>query len=278
PSVVCLGRLVPHKRTELVVEAFRTVLERHPDATLTVVGRGPEAARLHEAAAAAGLGGAVSFRDDLDDAARDETLASAWLTVNASQGEGWGLSVVEANALGVPALAFRRPGLRDSIVHGETGWLVDDDADLGDAVADALDELGDLGRARQLAQHARRWADRFTWDAMAQRVLDALSSEQQRLVLGEDDRRTSSDLSTVVTVPLQLLPPTWRTAIRETDVYEVSGESVTVLCRSADSQTVPKLLGRLGLPESAELGEGFSTSVARTSDLLRLALPRSERG
>ncbi|GAB7192566.1 glycosyltransferase family 4 protein [Kineococcus sp. NUM-3379] len=273
PSVVCLGRLVPHKRTELVVEAFGAVLREHPEATLTVVGRGPEAGRLHRLAADLGLTGSVTFRDDLDDVQRDRVMASAWLTVNASQGEGWGLSVVEANALGVPALAFRRPGLRDSIVPGETGWLLDDDADLGAAIAGALGELRDEGSARRTAQHARRWAARFTWDVMTERIGHALASEARRLSLGEDDQRVSSDLSTVVTLPVRVLPENWRSAVRDTDVWELTGDTVTILCRSADSQTVEKLLGRLGVLDTAELGEGFSVSVARTADLLRLSSP-----
>lgn len=269
PSVVCLGRLVPHKRTELVLEAFPTVLARVPDATLTVIGRGTEAPRLHELATTLGIAEAVTFRDDLDDEGRDAAVATGWLTVNASQGEGWGLSVVEANALGVPALAFRRPGLRDSIVHGETGWLIADEDDLGTAIANALDEVAEPVRAKEFAERTRQWADRFTWAAMADRISDAMAAERCRLGMGGGDRRTTSDLGTVVTIPVRLLPDDWQTKIRDTDTWYQRDDVVSVLCRSADARTAGYLLERLGINGSAELADGFSVAVARTSDLLK---------
>ncbi|WP_337059683.1 glycosyltransferase family 4 protein [Kineococcus sp. G2] len=276
PSVVCLGRLVPHKRTEMVIQAFPTVLSRVPDARLTIVGRGTEGPRLRQLAADLGLADAVDFKEGLDDLQRDQVLSTAWMTVNASQGEGWGLSVVEANALGVPALAFRRPGLRDSIVDGETGWLIDDGTDLGEAVAAALDELRDEGRAHQVAQHARRWASRFTWDAMAQRVLGALESERRALALGGRNRRTSSDVSTVVTVPLTALPENWQDAVRRADAWERSGDSVSLLCRGADTQNVSRVLERLGVRDEDASRHRVSVSVARTADLLRLSSPATQ--
>ena len=51
-------------------------------------------------------------------------MAGALLQLNTSQGEGWGLCVLEAAALGVPTVAFDVDGLRDAVRDGETGWLV----------------------------------------------------------------------------------------------------------------------------------------------------------
>ena len=89
-------------------------------------------------AADLGLGGSVIFHGSIPGPARDELLATAWMSVNASAAEGWGLSVVEANALGVPVLAVRRPGLQDSIQDGETGWLVEDESELAGAACRIL--------------------------------------------------------------------------------------------------------------------------------------------
>src|SRR5712691_8178166 len=52
------------------------------------------------------------------------TLRAAWAVVFPSPKEGWGISNVEAAACGTPALASDSPGLRESVRHGETGFLV----------------------------------------------------------------------------------------------------------------------------------------------------------
>ncbi len=57
--------------------------------------------------------------------------------------------MIEANALGTPVLAFDRPGLRDSIKDGETGWLIPEGSDLGAALAEKLDLLGPGGAPRR---------------------------------------------------------------------------------------------------------------------------------
>nr|WP_246280685.1 glycosyltransferase family 4 protein [Cellulomonas humilata] len=267
PSVVCVGRLVPHKRTDLVVSAFPGVLAAHRDARLVVVGRGPERARLIALAESLGIAGQVDFRDDLDDAGRDQVLAAAWMSVNASAGEGWGLSVVEANALGVPVLAYRRPGLRDSIVDATTGWLVEDDANLSAEIADRLTELGSPHRAERYAADAREWAGNFTWATMTGRVEVALHAEELRLARGRKDQRHLSDAAVAATVPVELMPDDWQVLLRQTDSWQVDDAHVTVLLRGADLDAAHVALSRWGVEPAAA---GVTLEVARTADLLRL--------
>lgn len=270
PHVVCVGRLVPHKRTDLVVRAFPGVLAAHPDARLTIVGRGPERPALVSLVEQLGLSTQVDLLDDLDDAARDRVLASAWLSVNASAGEGWGLSVVEANALGVPVLAYRRPGLRDSVDDGRTGWLVDDDADLAQEVADRLSELATPDRAARYAAAAREWADGFTWDAQTDTVEQVLRSEAVRLDLGPQDRRRRSDAAVVVTVPDDLLPPDWTSRTRATDTWTTAEHGATALLRAADVETARRAVARLGIAEDAVDDGRVDVRVAQTVDVMRL--------
>ena len=61
-------------------------------------------------------------------------MAGSLLHLNTSQGEGWGLCVLEAAALGVPTVAYDVDGLRESVRDGETGWLVRDGEQLADVV------------------------------------------------------------------------------------------------------------------------------------------------
>lgn len=182
PRIVCVGRLMPHKRYELLVRAIAELQAGWPTLQVHIVGDGERRAGLEREVAAAGLTGRFQFHGRLSQDQRDRLMATAWLTVSPSAGEGWGLSVMEAAAHGVPAVAFRVPGLSDSVRHGETGWLVDDVAHLGATIDEALSTLADARQATVWAEACRRWARKFTWQSTATRIHEVLVAEHDRLV------------------------------------------------------------------------------------------------
>jgi glycosyltransferase involved in cell wall biosynthesis len=265
PSIVCVGRLVPHKRTDLIIAAMPRVVAAFPLVELHIIGDGAEGPRLRRLVADLDVEANVTLHGNLDATMRDRILQAAWLTVNASEGEGWGLSVVEANALGVPALAFRRPGLRDSIRDGETGWLIADEDDLGTAICAVLTELGDAHFAAELSERARQWSALFTWKAMADKVMALLEAERGRLAQA-DDRRASTDLATVVHVPAGLLPEGWRPTFRLTDRWIMNARGFAILLPGADHETTSDALRRAGLPESVVSNPLVRAVVARPRD------------
>ncbi|WP_081437923.1 glycosyltransferase family 4 protein [Pseudofrankia asymbiotica] len=229
PTVVCVGRLVPHKRLHLLLEAIPALAARHPGLVVHLIGDGPDRERLTARAGELGLdqggpdsGAVLRWHGHTDAATRDTLLARAWLTVNPSHGEGWGLSVLEANALGVPAVAFRVPGLRDAVRDGETGWLLDTPARLAETVDLALTELRDPARAAALRAGARRWAAGFRWEATAALLATVLDAELARADRRDRrDRRRPDDAVTLVRFPLGRDEPTPR--LRRTDlVYRAS--------------------------------------------------------
>jgi glycosyltransferase involved in cell wall biosynthesis len=160
PRLVCVGRLVAHKRVDLLLDAVPELRERWPDLRVDIVGRGPEEDRLR-----ARLPEGATLHGYLPDTDKERLVAGARLQVIASQGEGWGLCVLEAAALGVPTVAFDVDGLRDAIRHGETGWLVPEGGDLAKGIAAALAELDGTH-----ADRCRAWASRFDWDGSAARM------------------------------------------------------------------------------------------------------------
>jgi len=171
-NLVWVGRLVAHKRPERLVPVaermrLRPENDRH---ALDVVGHGPGAEPLVAAAAAAGLDDAVRLRGFLPEQAKQVLVAGSLLHLNTSQGEGWGLCVLEAAALGVPTVAYDVDGLRDAVRDGETGWLVKDGEQLADVVDQALKELGDPGRRQDVAAACRRWAGQFDWGRSTARM------------------------------------------------------------------------------------------------------------
>ena len=78
---------------------------------------------------------------------RDRVVASSWVLLMPSVREGWGIAVMEAAALGVPAIAYRDAGgVTESIVDHVTGHLVDD---VDDLVTDDAADPDELDRIRR---------------------------------------------------------------------------------------------------------------------------------
>jgi glycosyltransferase involved in cell wall biosynthesis len=166
PLVVYVGRLAAYKRIDLVLEAIARVAARRPDVRLALVGRGAERERLERRAVTLGIRDRVVFTGFVPDAERDAWLARARVCVCASRKEGFGLTVVEANALGTPNITSDAPGLRDTVRHGETGYLIA--ADGAEPFAAAIEQLlRDDALAERMSRAALTWSRRFDWELAA---------------------------------------------------------------------------------------------------------------
>jgi len=175
PRLAWIGRLVAHKRADLLLPVAARGF------TIDVVGRGPGAAALAAAVTAAepvadGRAGPIHQHGYLPEAAKNALLAQAVLHLSTSQGEGWGLCVLEAAALGVPTVAYDVEGLRDSVIDGQTGWLVRDGEELADVVERAVSELADPVRRAEVAAACRAWAGQLSWERATARMATLLAA------------------------------------------------------------------------------------------------------
>ncbi|MFI6506920.1 glycosyltransferase family 4 protein [Streptosporangium sp. NPDC050855] len=177
PAVVYLGRLVGHKRVERVVDLARDLGDAWPGMHVHVIGRGHEQERLTAHASGRGVEDRVHLHGFLPEAAKNAILGAARLNVTASEFEGWGLTVIEAAALGVPTVAYDVAGLRDSVRDGVTGWLVGDGETLADVVDRALGELSDPVRREEIQQACRLWAAEFTWGRTGATMTGLITTE-----------------------------------------------------------------------------------------------------
>jgi glycosyltransferase involved in cell wall biosynthesis len=171
-NLVWVGRLVAHKRAELLLPvAERLQLRlRNDRVVIDVVGHGPAGKALAAKVAAYGLDSTVRLRGFLPEPDKQALVAGSLLHLNTSQGEGWGLCVIEAAALGVPTVAYDTDGLRDAVRDGQTGWLVKHGETLADVVDRALKELSDPVRRAAIAANCRQWAAQFDWGVSTARM------------------------------------------------------------------------------------------------------------
>jgi glycosyltransferase involved in cell wall biosynthesis len=95
-----------------------------------------------------------------------EVLSRAWVFVTPSMKEGWGITVIEANDCGTPAIGYDVPGLRDSIQDGKTGLLVPQ-GNIDRLTAAIVNVLTDEDLRNELSRNALDWASGFTWDNSA---------------------------------------------------------------------------------------------------------------
>ncbi len=172
-AVTWVGRIVPHKRAELVLDIGGRL--RDSGRTIDIVGRGPGQAELAAAITRRGLDGVVRLRGFLTEESKRAAVAASVLHLSTSMGEGWGLCVLEAAALGVPTVAYDVDGLRDAVRPGETGWLVRPGERIEDVTARALGELADPGRRAEMAAACRSWAAQFSWDASASQLAELIA-------------------------------------------------------------------------------------------------------
>jgi glycosyltransferase involved in cell wall biosynthesis len=161
PHLLAVGRFVPKKCMADVVNAFRIVHAKYPDARLTFVGDGPDRLAVQGIVASSGLQDAVTFAGVCthDQVAqlmgRSTLLVQASATAPDGDKEATTLVIAEAMASGLPVVATRHAGIPELLEHGVSGWLVaeNDVAALASRIIHVLDhpeqafEMGRAGRS-----------------------------------------------------------------------------------------------------------------------------------
>jgi len=168
PVVVFVGRLGRAKRPDHAVRAFSIVREKIPKAELWVLGDGAFRSDLERMAS-----DYVRFFGGLPDTERRRWIERSWILVNPSVREGWGLNVVEANAFGVPCVAYDVAGLRDSVKNGRTGLLAEA-GNVEDLAEKIVMVLNDDALRKELSQNALKYSRQFSWDRSAKEFLRIL--------------------------------------------------------------------------------------------------------
>jgi glycosyltransferase involved in cell wall biosynthesis len=163
PMFLALGRLVPHKRIDLLIRMW-TQVQAAVGGTLLIAGDGPESDALRRVG-----GPGIRFLGAVSENEKWRLLRESWALVHPAMHEGWGIVVMEAAVCGTPAVGFDVSGVRDSIVDDETGVLARSEADF---VRKWALLASDEGLRTRLGRAAAIRAEQATWDRTIDTFLD----------------------------------------------------------------------------------------------------------
>jgi glycosyltransferase involved in cell wall biosynthesis len=175
PLFVALGRLTEYKRVDLLLRLWDRV-RQVTGGRLVIAGDGPERARIE---ALAGPGVVVAGR--VSEAEKHRLLCSAWLLLHPALIEGWGIVIAEAAIRGTPAIGFDVAGLRDSVLHDQTGLLVRNEGQFARAWASLAldrDKREAMGLAARLRAERLHWSDAV--DGFAEVIEEAVAKTGSR--------------------------------------------------------------------------------------------------
>lgn len=166
PHFLYVGRLKRYKGVAVAIRALAIARRSRPDLRLDVAGTGDHGPALRQLAAELKQEDAVRFHGFVSEPEKLRLLRTTWANVFPSPKEGWGITIIEAAACGTPSLASDSPGLRDSVRHERTGFLVPH-GDPEALAARMLQLATEPGLVERLGAEARRHAEGLSWDAAA---------------------------------------------------------------------------------------------------------------
>lgn len=174
PLILYLGRLKAYKSIDVLIHAFQRIVHAHPTAKLVIAGEGEEHEKLRSIVGELSLEDRVEFTGKVSEENKKKLLQQAWMLVNPSMMEGWGITTIEANACGTPVIASDVPGLRDAVRNPHTGYLVEH----GNVKAFAhkiVDLLTNHKRRQEMSEEGVNWANRFNWKKSSDKFLNLLA-------------------------------------------------------------------------------------------------------
>lgn len=170
PTLIFLGRITKSKGIEDAFLALKELVNKKT-INLWIVGKEDKnyIRSLKEYAKELGISKYVTFYGFVSEKEKFALLSKAWVLVHSSKTEGWGINVIEGNVVGVPAVGYDVPGLRDSIQNNMTGLLTEENTPRG--LAKSLEKiLNDKQLYLLLSKNALKWSTNFDWEKVGEQT------------------------------------------------------------------------------------------------------------
>ncbi len=166
PLFTYIGRIKNYKNIDQIIRAVKIIKQDIPAIKFIIGGRGDYLDKLKELIKKENLEKNIEFAGFLTEKEKAELLGKAWLFVTMAEKEGWGITVIESNAMKTPTIGSNVPGLRDSIRDGETGYLVELE-NIEQLALKIKDTITNKEVLNKLSENAYKWSQNFSWERSA---------------------------------------------------------------------------------------------------------------
>jgi cellulose synthase/poly-beta-1,6-N-acetylglucosamine synthase-like glycosyltransferase/glycosyltransferase involved in cell wall biosynthesis len=166
PTILYLGRLTTAKSVNILIMAVKKIMEKVPQVQVFIAGDGPSRKSLEKLVKSLKLEAFITFTGKVSEREKLSLYQQAWVFVNPSLIEGWGITTIEANACGTPVVASNVAGLRDAVHNPHSGFLVP----YGnvDEFAKSITKLLINPTLRhRMSRESITWARKFEWHKSA---------------------------------------------------------------------------------------------------------------
>lgn len=177
PTLIFVGRLTKAKGVEDVIRVLKQLVKQFPTIKLWIVGKGDGryVNHLKELISNMGLKNRITFFGYLSDIDKFKLMSKAHILVHSSIKEGWGLTVIEAAVVGTPAIGYNVPGIREVIIDGRTGFLVEKN-NLSQLTMHIVKMLSSKDTYEKLVKSSREHGRTHDWDKTARMALNVLQA------------------------------------------------------------------------------------------------------
>lgn len=165
PAIIYLSQLSQDKGIEDALNAFAILSKYNKELRLWVVGKAKNKSyerEIKNLTYRLNIDDKVKFFGFVSEKKKFELLLRSLVLVHPSVREGWGLNVIEANCVGIPAVGYNVTGLKDSIIQMKTGILTENNTPEG--LISSLNLLiKDKKLYKKLSKNAIEWSKNFSW-------------------------------------------------------------------------------------------------------------------
>lgn len=176
PNLITVGNVTQRKGQHNVINALPLMVQKFPEVHYHIVGIPTEKEKLKKLALNLGVEDYITFHGKVTESEKQELLLNSDIFVMLSENtafgdvEGFGIAILEANFLGIPAIGSKGCGIEDAIENGKSGILVDykNKAEFVNAVTEILENRSEF------SDNSKKWALNFKWDVIVLEYLKVM--------------------------------------------------------------------------------------------------------
>lgn len=171
PTILYLGRLTPQKSLSVLIKSAKTIIAKIPKVEIVIAGDGVDRGNLMRLTKKLGLQDKIKFLGKVTEEEKLNLYQKAWVFVNPSLIEGWGITTIEANACGTPVVASNVSGLRDAVHNPHSGLLVPY-GNTEEFAKSIVSILRNKEVRNKMSMESIEWAKKFEWETSTNKLLE----------------------------------------------------------------------------------------------------------